>query len=60
MGACLPFQNFSTFLSWQNHAEADMVLEKELRVLDLDLQEAGMLALSWAFETLKPTPTTRP
>ena len=46
--------------------QASMVLEKELRVLQLDLQATRRvtLGLAWAFETLKPTssdilPTTR-
>ena len=39
----LQFQRFNPFLSWQEDAgmQADMVLEKKLRALHLDLQAAG-------------------
>jgi hypothetical protein len=37
VGAGLQFQRFSPLMSWQ----ADVVLEKERRVLHLDLKAAG-------------------
>ena len=44
--------------------QADMVLEKELRVQHQDHQAVGResepLVLAWASETLKPTPRDTP
>jgi hypothetical protein len=42
IGADLQVQRFSPLSSWWEHGmKADMVLEKEIRVLQLDLKAAG-------------------
>jgi hypothetical protein len=60
-GAGLQFQRFHPLSSWQDNLsiQADMALEKKLRVLHLDPQGAEInatLGLAWTYMTSKLTP----